>query len=161
MPAALRLFRLGSTAFPVWDGAGAAAYGGRWNPPGTAVIYASGTLSLAMLERLVQRRNLRDTLMVEAAVPPDVVIEDLAGQPPPNWRALGSPEAAAAGGEWVRSSRTALLRVPSALVPREDNYLVNPAHPDAQRIIVSSPEPLEWDARLFGIPSPNPKGGSV
>lgn len=75
-------------------------------------------------------------------------------RPPPNWRALGSPEATAAGGEWVRSGRTALLRVPSALVPREANYLVNPAHPDAKRITVSAPEPLEWDARLYGIPSP-------
>jgi RES domain-containing protein len=47
-----------------------------------------------------------------------------------------------------------LLRVPSALVPREANYVVNPAHPDAQRIKVGAPEPLEWDARLFGVPPP-------
>jgi RES domain-containing protein len=108
-----------------------------------------------MLERLVQRRNLGRTLMVEAEVPSHLVIEDLTDRPPPNWRALGSPEAMAAGGEWVRSGRTALLCVPSAVVPREANYLVNPAHPDAQRIAVSVPEPLEWDARFFGIPSPN------
>ena len=79
-----------------------------------------------------------------------------AGDPgaPPNWRALDSPEAAVAGGAWATAGRTPLLRVPSALVPREANYLVNPAHPDTHRIKVRPPEPLEWDARLFGVPSP-------
>ncbi len=75
--------------------------------------------------------------------------------PPANWRALGSPEAAAAGGRWLASRSAPLLRVPSALVPREANYLVNPAHPDAARLIVSDPEPLEWDTRLFGVPKPS------
>lgn len=154
MPHPLKLFRLGTAAFPVWDGAGAGAHGGRWNPAGIPIIYAAGSLSLAMLERLVQRRNLGRTVLVEAEVPADLAIEDLLDRPPPNWRALGSPEAAAAGGEWAASRRTPLLRVPSALVPQEANYLVNPAHPDATRIRVSSPEPLEWDARLFGVPPP-------
>jgi hypothetical protein len=93
----LKLFRLGTAAFPVWDGAGAAAQGGRWNPPGIPVIYAAGTLSLAMLERLVQRRNLGRTLFVEAEVPAELAVEDLMARPPQNWRALGSPEAMAEG----------------------------------------------------------------
>ncbi len=149
-----KLFRLGSARFPVWDGAGAAAYGGRWNPPGVPVIYAAGTLSLAMLERLVQRRDLGHTLLVEAEVPAGLKVEDLLASPPPNWRALGSPEAVAAGGALLASGRTPLLRVPSALVPREANFLVNPSHPDASRIIVHLPEVLEWDARLFGVRAP-------
>jgi RES domain-containing protein len=147
----MRVYRLGTAAFPLWDGGGAAAVGGRWNPVGIAVIYAAGSLALAMLERLVQRRDLGDTLLVEAVVPADVAIEDLLASPPPHWQALGSPQAAAAGGAWAASRRTALLRVPSALVPREPNYLVNPAHPDAARISVAAPERLEWDARLFGV----------
>ncbi len=118
-----------------------------------AVIYASGTQSLAMLERLVQRRNLGRTLLVEAEVPPGLEIDDLMDRPPPNWRALGSPEAVAAGAAWLAAGRTALLRVPSALVPREANYLVNPAHADAGQIGVGAPEPLEWDLRLFGVPA--------
>lgn len=150
----MRLYRLGTRAFPVWDGGGAASVGGRWNPVGVAVIYAAGSLALAMLERLVQRRNLGETLLVEAVVPDDIAIEDLFAAPPPNWQALGSPDAVAAGGEWAASRRTALLRVPSALVPREPNYLVNPAHPDAARIVVGAPGRLEWDARLFGVPPP-------
>ncbi|MGH7118524.1 MAG: RES family NAD+ phosphorylase [Acetobacteraceae bacterium] len=154
MAAPLKLFRLGSQDRPVWDGAGAARYGGRWNPPGTAVIYASGSQSLAMLERLVQRRNLGATLLVAADAPAGIAIEDLMQHPPANWRALASPEAAAAGGAWLAACRTALLRVPSALVPREANYLINPAHPEAKKIAVGSPEPLTWDLRLFGLPRP-------
>ncbi|MEO8714238.1 MAG: RES family NAD+ phosphorylase, partial [Acetobacteraceae bacterium] len=103
--------------------------GGRWNPPGVTVIYTAGSLSLAMLERLVQRSALRRTMMVEAVVPDDLAIEDLMADPPPNWRARKSPEAGRAGGAWAASGRTALLRVPSVVVPREANYLVNPDHP--------------------------------
>jgi RES domain-containing protein len=143
---------------PVWDGTGAAIHGGRWNQIGAAVIYATSSLALAMLERLVQRRNLGGTLVVEAEMPEGIAIDDLMAAPPPGWRLLGSPEAAAAGGAWLAASRTALLRVPSAVVPREANYLVNPAHPDATRIRVGAPEPLEWDARLFGIPAPPSRG---
>src|SRR5690349_2685241 len=111
---------------PVWDGTGAAIHGGRWNPIGAPVIYATSSLALAMLERLVQRRNLGSTLVVEAEVPEGIAIDDLMAAPPPGWRLLGSPEAAAAGGAWLAASRRALLRVPSAVVPREANYLVNP-----------------------------------
>ncbi len=155
MPPPLKLFRLGSQDHPTWDGAGAARHGGRWNPPGVAVIYASGSQSLAMLERLVQRRNLGRTILVEASVPAGLEIEDWLERPPENWRALASPEAVVAGSAWLAARRTALLRVPSALVPREANYLVNPAHPDAGRIAVGTPEPLTWDLRLFGVPPPD------
>lgn len=119
------------------------------------VVYAAGSLSLAMLERLVQRRDLGSTVLVEALIPDELGVEDLMADPPRNWRSLDSPEAAMAGGLWAESLRTALLRVPSALVPREANYVINPIHPDAARITVSAPETLEWDARLFGVPKPH------
>lgn len=150
----MRLYRLGTAAYPVWDGAGAAAAGGRWNPVGAPVIYAAGSLALAMLERLVQRRNLGGTLLVEATVPDDLPVEDLLAAPPAHWQSLGSPEAVVAGAKWLAGRRTALLRVPSAVVPREPNYLINPAHPESARIAVSPPEPLDWNSRLFGVPPP-------
>ena len=155
----MQLYRLGTRQHPIWDGRGAGLYGGRWNPPGVPVIYAAGSLSLAMLERLVQRRNLDGTMLVEAHVPDDLPIEDLMSASPNNWRAFGSPEAQAAGGRWAASRHSALLRVPSALVPREPNYVVNPAHPDAGRIRSNTPERLEWDPRLFGIPPPRRRSG--
>lgn len=151
----MRLYRLGTVPHPVWDGAGAALHGGRWNPPGAPVIYAAGSLALAMLERLVQRRALGGTMVVEAEAPDDLPWTDLLEAPPVGWRSLGSPEAVAAGQAWLREGRTALLRVPSALVPREPNWMVNVRHPDAKQIEAGTPEPLGWDPRLFGIPEPS------
>ena len=149
----MRIYRLGSGRYPIWDGAGAAAAGGRWNDPGIPVIYAAGSLALAMLERLVQRRDLGGTMLVEAKIPDDMPIEQAANLPP-GWNQLGSPEARRLGSEWLRSRRTAVLGVPSAVVPRERNFLVNPDHPEAARIVAASPEALAWDSRLFGIPAP-------
>jgi len=146
------IYRLGTDTHRIWDGTGAAAHGGRWNPIGMPAIYASHTLSLAMLERLVQRRNLGRTLVVSAELPDDLAIDDLMATPPEGWQALGSPEAAAAGGAWLHAAHTAVLRVPSALVPAEANYMINPLHRGAARIVVSAPQLLTWDTRLFDIP---------
>ena len=107
-----------------------------------------------MLERLVQRRSLGQTLLVVAEVPDDVPWTDLLDEPPTGWRSLGSPEAVAAGAAWLQQRKTALLRVPSALVPREPNWMINVEHSDSARISVGRPEMIEWDARLFGIPAP-------
>jgi RES domain-containing protein len=126
-------------------------------PAGVPVIYAAGSLSLAMLERLVQRRNLGETMLVEAEADDGIPVEDLMDNPPSNWRTLGSPEAQAAGARWAANGHTALLRVPSALVPREPNYVINLAHPDTARIRPGKPEQLEWDPRLFGISAPRRK----
>ena len=150
----MRLYRLGSVQHPIWDGTGAALHGGRWNPQGAPVIYAAGSLALAMLERLVQRRGLGGTMVVEALVPDDMVWTDMLQTPPMGWRSLGSPEAVAAGHAWLTEGRTALLRVPSALVPREPNWMINVHHREAMRIKAGMPEPLEWDSRLFGVPAP-------
>ena len=148
------IYRLGTERYPIWDGTGAAIRGGRWNPPGVPVIYAAATQSLAMLERLVQGADLGGTRLVEAQIPDDLPWDDLLRSPPIGWADIGSPSARAAGAAWLVAGRTALLRVPSVVVPREANWVVNPAHPDAARIRVGAPEPLEWDARLFGIPVP-------
>lgn len=148
------IYRLGTDRYPIWDGAGAAVRGGRWNPPGAPVIYAAATQSLAMLERLVQGADLGGTVLVEAEVPEDLAFDDLLRSPPPGWADVGSPSARAAGAAWLAAARTALLRVPSVVVPREANWVINPAHPDTARIRVGPAEELAWDQRLFGIPAP-------
>lgn len=145
----MRVVRLGTDAHPIWDGGGAAARGGRWNPSGFPVIYTAGSLSLAMLEFLAQGRDFDRTFLVDADIPDDITIDDLTERPPPNWRELDSPTALRAGRNWLAAKRTAVLRVPSALVPREPNYVINPAHPDASRIHPTDPVPLDWDPRLF------------
>ena len=143
------IYRLGSTEYPVWDGAGAAVLGGRWNAVGMPAIYAAATLSLAMLERVVWRTKIGTTLLVEVRIPPDLPIEDAFVNPPVGWNVEDGAPAQAHGGAWLLSCRTPILRVPSVVVPRECNYVVNPAHPLAGSIVVSDPEPLVWDDRLF------------
>jgi len=154
----LRVVRIARAAHPVWSGTGAAMAGGRWNAVGVPVIYAASSRALAMLEVLVQGGDMaapRDAVL--AVIPDDVAIEELAPLAA-GWREIDSPSAMAAGTAWVVSGRTAVLRVPSVIVPEEANYLVNPAHPDAAPIAVSLPQRVEWDARLFGIVAP--QGGA-
>lgn len=151
---ALPIVRIARAAHPVWSGIGAAMAGGRWNAVGVPVIYAASSKALSMLEVLVQGGDMaapRDA--VTATIPDGVAIEDLAPLPE-GWREIDSPAAMAAGTQWVVSGRTAVLRVPSVIVPEEANYLVNPAHPAAARIVVGKQARVEWDPRLFGIAAP-------
>jgi RES domain-containing protein len=60
------------------------------------------------------------------------------------------PELQAMGDEWVRSGSSAAIRVPSAVVPAEANYLLNPRHPDFARVRVHRPRPFDIDLRLQG-----------
>ena len=136
------------------DGEGARLYGGRWNPPGVAVVYASASLSLATLELLVHVGApdlLPDDLVaVEMEVPDSLPVETLsAADLPRGWAAYPAPRALAALGKaWVAAGKTAILRVPSAVIPAEGNVLVSPSHADAKRVTVESRKPFRWDARL-------------
>lgn len=109
-------------------------------------------MALAMLERLVQRRGFGSAMVVTADVPDGVACTDLLEKPPLGWMALGSPEAVATGATWLRAGLTALLRVPSVIAPTEANYVVNPLHADAARIVVGDPVDIILDPRLFGGP---------
>jgi RES domain-containing protein len=144
--------RTGEEAF---SGTGSRLFGGHWNSKGMAVAYASATLSLAALEYLVHAdvRLLRELPLVscEASWPEDLDVEVVrAGDLPAAWRNSPAPPALAALGDaWVRERRTPILLVPSAVVPSENNVLVNPAHPDARRITCASPSAFTYDPRLL------------
>lgn len=128
--------------------------GGRWNAVGTPVIYAASSLALAMLETLAQRRVLVRTLHVAATIPDTIVPESVMTDPPAGWRDAHSATAVEFGTRWAKECRSAVLLVPSALVPTEANVLINPAHPDAALISVGAERPVTWDRRLFGVPGP-------
>lgn len=144
------------------SGEGARLYGGRWNERGTAVVYAASTLALAELEMLVHVERAdapADLVAIELEIPDDVDVEDLGvSSLPADWRSYPPRDALARiGTDWARSLRTAVLRVPSAVVPQEHNYLVNPAHGDAVRIEVIGSAPVVFDARLFATTRPKLK----
>lgn len=137
------------TAF---SGEGAARTGGRWNSRGTRVVYASATQSLALLESLV---HLNPAFLFRYAVIglefPGSVLEILRHDKlPADW--MSEPPAVTTkrlGDQWVREQRSAVLAVPSVLVRSEINYLLNPAHPDFDKIKISPPEPFSLDPRLL------------
>ena len=149
----MRVWRLSSSHYPVPDGEGARLHPGRWNLPGIAVVYASATLSLAVLETLVHVDSdiLPDNLITRSADIPDqlaveVVKED---ELPSNWRDYPAHEALQViGTQWVQRGNTAVLSVPSVVSPGERNYLLSPAHSDFSKIKWSKPSPFKWDPRL-------------
>lgn len=150
MPSAWRLVETARLS-SAWEGVGAKRYGGRWNSPGIAVVYVSEHLSLACLEVLVRvhRGAVLDDFSAVAVDLCDIPVADLDGDPPADWRSH-PPHAStqAVGDAWVRGGAAAVLRVPSVVVPVEHNYLINPAHPDAKRLVIGRPMAFPFDQRL-------------
>lgn len=151
MPAAWRIARRPHALDR--GGAGARAYGGRWNRPGTAVLYAGGSIAIATLERFV---HLADV------VPPDLVLVRIdlperhtADSPPladlpEGWNALpAGPASMDFGSAWARAGRSLVLRVPSVLVPEERNLVINPAHPEFAAVRMRIARPFRFDARML------------
>jgi RES domain-containing protein len=137
------------------DGEGAYLYGGRWSSPGTRLAYTSEHQSLAMLEYFVHLDAddaPLDLVLVTARIPDDLPKESAAIEKLlSNWRRFPAPpELAGIGDEFVRKAERCILVVPSALVPHENNWLLNPQHPSFRKIAVSAPERLSYDRRMFG-----------
>lgn len=136
------------------DGEGARLYGGRWNYPGTAVVYAAESLALAALEMLVHiDPDLApvDIVAISIEVPESIHVEEVTlAQLPRNWRSTPAPKALQEiGTAWVRRASSLVLRVPSSVIPEEHNYLLNPAHSDGPRLKTGQPKPFTFDARLL------------
>jgi RES domain-containing protein len=141
--------RFANSAF---SGEGARLYGGRWNKKGVPLVYTAATQSLAMLELLVQDEPLRARyVVIETRIPKAVPIDRIKVQElPSDWREIGARQKLQAiGTEWARKRSAAVLAVPSAVIPAETNYLLNPLHPDFRRIRVGKPEKFETDLRLI------------
>ena len=150
----LSVWRITTAAFArsAFSGEGARLYGGRWNPKGVPMVYTAANQSLAMLEMLVQDQPLRARyVMVEARIPSGVTIDRLRIDAlPSDWRDIGARgKLQAIGAEWARTRSTAVLAVPSAIVPAESNYLLNPLHPDFKRIKIGKQTTVETDLRLI------------
>jgi RES domain-containing protein len=149
----LQAWRLTKTRYlaAAWDGEGARRAGGRWNSVGTAVVYTSATLSLALAETLVHLPG--GVLPAYTAIPvrfEEALVSVLEEKDvPADWTKSPPPASTQAIGDaWVSSKRTAVLRVPSVVVPVEFNYLLNPAHPDFRRAAIGAPVPFPFDPRL-------------
>lgn len=132
-------------------GEGARRFGGRWNSPGQRVIYTAETLSGALLEILVHssRRLLSYYSVYRLEIPEPIISDVPVSECPANWRSSPPPpELAQIGDHWCIEQRSAVLRVPNAIVPMETNYLVNPTHVDFPLIQIEGPLDYVVDARL-------------
>jgi RES domain-containing protein len=142
----LRLYRVCRSIHARIDGRGAFLAGGRWNSAGRFVVYMASSISLAVLENLVhmQRADFpAGYVAVEIRVPDDVTILSSEDLDPSGLHSVR------VGDQWLESGASAVLRVPSAVVPGEFNYLLNPQHPQFERITIQAVSPFVFDARLF------------
>ncbi|WP_029074063.1 RES family NAD+ phosphorylase [Kaistia adipata] len=137
-------WRISRAPFADLSGTGARLYGGRWNSPGRAMVYAAETAALAVLEVRVHLDLTPDLLpddyVLSAIECGDLAIETLAALP-------DDPQAL--GDDWLAAARTPILSVPSIIVPESRNLLLNPAHPDAATLAIASTRPFRFDERLW------------
>lgn len=148
------VWRLTRSAFRTLDGEGARLAGGRWNTEGRAVVYASSTLALAALEYLVHvdPEDVPDDLVALRVELPAGAREKRVDPTdlPPDWnRVPDHPACRALGDRWIEAGAALALRVPSAIVPEEENVLLDPRHPDAGRLKITRQRRFAFDPRLL------------
>ena len=135
------------------SGLGSTLRGGRWHARGRAVVYAASSAALALVETLVHVERadlLRDPYVVVPLVVPLGLVERLDPDAlAPDGQAWPHPASAqAVGTAWFDERRSAVLVVPSAVVPHETNVLLNPLHPAFHAVAAGAPEPFPIDVRL-------------
>lgn len=118
------------------SGAGAARFSGRWHSKGTYILYTAASAALAMLESIVHITTLvKPELCIVCLDVPEEKIQTLSlAQLPNQWFVNPSPDVLkSVGDRFVKEGIYLMLKTPSAIMPEEHNYLINPAHPDFKK----------------------------
>src|SRR3954471_20359604 len=134
------------------SGEGARLYGGRWNHVGTPCLYTSESRSLAVLEYTVNI-NIDDIplslKLVTIEIPDNAIGTIAANQLPPNWNTSPVPAAARTfGTNLLKTNADLTFRMPSVIIPREFNYVINPLHRRKSEIKIIDIEDFVYDARI-------------
>jgi RES domain-containing protein len=136
-------------------GKGAEITGGRWSEKGAAVVYAAESSALACLDTLVHLAAgglPLDRYLAELTIPDPVwkaARVETAASLPIGWDASPAGRASIAfGTAWLLAGSSAVLVIPSAIVPEEFSVLVNPRHPDSTRITATKTRRWLHDPRL-------------
>jgi RES domain-containing protein len=152
----IEIFRLGTAQFKdaLWTGEGGLHVDGRWHTPGRRIAYTAQSLSLAQLEILVHiadRRKMPQLVMARAYIPDALSIQTietsvLTGA----WRRFSpySEQTQRLGMQWLAEGKSPVLKVPSAVSEAEWNFLLNPVHPDFQKLMLGESKPFSMDPRL-------------
>jgi len=135
-----------------FSGRGTRRNGGRWTSPGRPVAYCTSSTPLAMLELLVHLHGedlTKRYTLFHAEFEEALVTTVDASSLPRGWRGTPPPgELQRIGDEWLQTARSPVLRVPSAVVPTEWNYLLNPLPPDFAKIQLGTRQLIRFDRRL-------------
>jgi len=132
-------------------GAGAAINGGRWNSKGVFVLYTSATPSLALLETVVHLSVIpkESFCLATIRIPEDKIAELEITDLPFDWAVYPAPgKLKAIGDKFISENKYLAMKIPSAVVPVENNILINPRHPDFEKVRLLSSEEVLLDARL-------------
>ena len=149
----MRVYRISKEKYATdHSGQGAALFGGRWNSLYKPVIYTSGSVALAALEIIA---HLNDVVISE---PYSIITYDLSAITiatlsldilPLEWNRIKNITVCQEIGDaFLTQQDVPVLKVPSAIIPIEYNYLINPLHPNYPDIQVESIQPFEWDKRI-------------
>jgi RES domain-containing protein len=137
-------------------GDGSRLYGGRWNSVGNRVVYGASSLSLAAWEVFVHLSIQEEAkriqyIAIQAEISDTVLSETInIDQLPQNWQSDPAPHPLQEiGDQWLTEAKTAVLVVPSSIIPLENNYLLNPTHPSFKDIHVRVFEPFVFDERAW------------
>jgi RES domain-containing protein len=135
------------------SGNGSKIHGGRWNSPGESAVYASSTKSLAVLECLTNTPPgilQNDFSILTLEVTGEVGIDEISLKNlPANWNKYPAPiNLAKMGDKWLVSGKNLLLKIPSAVITDEYNYIINPLHRDMKKIKIAAIEKLNLDQRI-------------
>jgi RES domain-containing protein len=126
--------------------------GGRWNSPGTPIVYTSDSAALAALEMLVHlgRSSAFNAYVLIPCTFDETIATRLDEKRlPDDWRSSPAPQSLQVlGDDWAKSRRSAALRVPSVVMAGDSNFLLNPNHPDFRHVRVLSARPFAFDSRL-------------
>ena len=134
------------------SGTGAKLLGGRWNSRGTAVVYTTENISLAVLEILVRADAENIPLnyyLLKINIPDDHEAAVIAkNKLKADWKEdLNLTQWL--GTEFIKNGRSLLLKVPSSIVDEEHNFIINPKHPDFKKIRIAAAKKFRFDKRLF------------
>jgi len=137
-----------------FTGIGSQFASGRWHHKMTSMVYCSDTTALAALEvfvRLQEEAKRIKFVSFSLGIPESLILDvESIATLPKRWRSQ-PPDTGTKkiGSEWVASMSSAVLSVPSTIIPCERNYLLNPAHPHFNKITINDSESFSFDSRLW------------
>ena len=149
----MEVFRLAVKEYATLDGIGGLYCSGRWHHEGKHVVYTASSRSLSVLERFIHESSMvvPSLVMLSIYIPDDLPqFSHAESTLPKGWDAVDDEQQSATqdlGDKFLSDNKYAYMKVPSAIVPHEYNYIINPRHPDSSRIKINETLPYHYDER--------------